>query len=500
MWLTLLVVVSIIGLLLYLDTVKPKNYPPGPKWLPIVGSALEINKIRKKTKYLYKSYKELSKLYSKDGHLLGLKVGKDRIVMVNTVEANKEMLYNEDIDGRPKGIFYQTRTWGERKGVLLTDGELWKEQRRFLIKHLKEFGFGRKGMSEISSSEAKHMVDDVLEMLNNNKSAVVPMHNFFATYILNTLWTMMAGIRYKPSDPRMVLLQTILYELFSAIDMVGCLFSHFPFLSILAPKSSGYTEFVRIHQRIWQFLRDEIAVHKSRFDPNTEDKDFMDVYVRVLKEHGEVNTYSEGQLVATCLDMFMAGTETTNKSMSFCFNYLVREQGVQKKAQEEIDRVVGKDRMPCLDDRPYMPYNEAVVHECIRHFMGRTFGVPHRALRDTTLAGYNIPKDTMVVSNFPNILMDEELFPEPYSFNPERFIVNGKLCLPDYYFPFGLSKHRCMGDVLAKCNIFMLTTTLLQKFSLLPAPGEPLPSLEHVDGATASAAPFNALVVCRTIK
>lgn len=96
--------------------------------------------------------------------------------------------------------------------------------------------------------------------------------------------------------------------------------------------------------------------------------------------------------------------------------------------------------------------------------------------------------------------MDEELFPEPYSFNPERFIINGKLCLPDYYFPFGLSKHRCMGDVLAKCNIFMLTTTLLQKFSLLPAPGEPLPSLEHVDGATASAAPFNALVVCRTIK
>lgn len=352
MWLTLLVVVSIIGLLLYLDTVKPKNYPPGPKWLPIVGSALEINKIRKKTKYLYKAYKELSKLYSKDGHLLGLKVGKDRIVMVNTVEANKEMLYNEDIDGRPKGIFYQTRTWGERKGVLLTDGELWKEQRRFLIKHLKEFGFGRKGMSEISSTEAGHMVDDVLEMLNNNESAVIPMHNFFATYILNTLWTMMAGIRYKPSDPRMVLLQTILYELFSAIDMVGCLFSHFPFLSILAPKSSGYTEFVRIHQRIWQFLRDEIAVHKSRFDPNTEDKDFMDVYVRVLREHGDVNTYSEGQLVATCLDMFMAGTETTNKSMSFCFSYLVREQGVQKKAQEEIDRVVGKDRMPCLDDRP----------------------------------------------------------------------------------------------------------------------------------------------------
>ncbi|XP_039763878.1 probable cytochrome P450 303a1 [Pararge aegeria] len=498
MWLTVLVIVAIIGLLLYLDTVKPKKFPRGPKWLPIVGSAIEVNKMREKTGYLYKSVKELANIYCGGGPLIGLKIGKDRIIMVNTVEANKEMLYNEDIDGRPKGIFYQTRTWGKRRGILLTDGELWKEQRKFLIKHLREFGFGRRGMSEIAFSEAGHMINDVLEIMKNNNSAVIKnMHSFFSTYILNTLWTMMAGIRYRPSEPDMILLQNILFDLFAAIDMVGCVFSHFPVLSLLAPKASGYTDFVRTHKRIWKFLRDEITKHKLRFDPKNEDRDFMDVYIRVLNDHGEVNTYSEGQLVAICMDMFMAGTETTNKSMSFCFSYLVREQDVQKKAQEEIDRIVGKNRMPCLDDRPHMPYNEAIVQESIRHFMGRTFGVPHRALRNTTLAGYNIPKDTMVVSNFPNILMDPELFPEPYGFKPERFIVDGKLSLPDTFFPFGISKHRCMGDVLAKCNMFMFITTMLQRFTFLPCPGEPLPSLDHVDGATASAAPFNTLVISR---
>ncbi|XP_049885287.1 probable cytochrome P450 303a1 [Pectinophora gossypiella] len=498
MWLAALVVLLVICLFLYLDTIKPKNFPPGPKWIPIFGCAIEIYKLREKSGYLYKTVKELSDKYCKNGPVLGIRIGKDRMAMVNTLEANKEMLFNEDIDGRPKGIFYQTRTWGMRRGVLLTDGELWKEQRRFLLKHLKEFGFGRRGMANIAQLEAIHMVKDVMSQinLNNNGSGNIQMHNFFNTYILNTLWTMMAGLRYEASDPQMQVLQAMLFDLFKAIDMVGTAFSHFPILSIIAPTASGYKDFMRIHKRIWRFLREEIGRHKENFDPEKEDKDFMDVYLRVLKENGEVESYSEGQLVAMCMDMFMAGTETTSKSMSFCFSYMVREQHVQRKAQEEIDRVVGRDRMPCLDDRVNLPYNEAVVYECIRHFMGRTFGVPHRALKNTTLAGYFIPEDTMVVSNFTNILMDENMYPDPMAFNPERFLSDGKLCLPDYYFPFGLARHRCMGEVLAKCNIFVFTTTMLQRFSFLPVPGEP-PSLDHVDGVTPSAAPFKAVVLRR---
>ncbi|KAJ8738044.1 hypothetical protein PYW08_000639 [Mythimna loreyi] len=501
MWLAALTIVVAACLYLYFDTHKPKKFPPGPKWVPILGCANEIYKLREKTGYLYKAVRELSLAHSKDGTLLGLRIGKDRIVMVNSLEANKEMLLNEDFDGRPKGIFYQTRTWGKRRGVLLTDGELWKEQRRFLLRHLKEFGFGRRGMEDIARLEASHMVHDVFEIVGQNggKSAVIQMHNFFNVYILNTLWTMMAGIRYKPCDPQMKVLQSLLFDLFAAIDMVGALFSHFPILSIVAPTLSGYKDFVGTHKRIWKFLREELERHKERFDPSQEDRDFMDVYIRVLKNKGEVDTYSEGQLVAMCMDMFMAGTETTSKSMSFCFSYLVREEAVQKKAQEEIDRIVGKDRRPSLEDRPNMPYNEAILHECVRHFMGRTFGVPHRAVRDTWLAGYFIPEDTMVLSNFTNFLMDEVMFPDPYSFRPERFLSEGKLSLPEDFFPFGLGKHRCLGDVLGKCNIFIFTTTMLQRFSFLPVPGEPLPSLVHVDGATPSAAPFTALVIPREL-
>lgn len=345
------IILLIILLLLYLDTIKPKNFPPGPRWLPIVGSALEVAKVREQSKYLYKAVYELSRKYCKDGSIIGLKIGKDKIVMINSLELNKESFANEDVEGRPKGIFYQTRTWGQRRGVLLTDGELWKEQRRFLLKHLREFGFGRRGMGDIACSEAKYMVQDVFNAINSDKGAILQMHNFFSVYILNTLWTMMAGIRYDPNEPQMIVLQNLLFDLFSTIDMVGTAFSHFPILCYIAPTMSGYKNFVEIHQRIWKFLIDEIEKHKTRYNPDKEDKDFMDVYIRVLKEHGEKDTYSEGQLVAMCMDMFMAGTETTSKSMGFGFSYMVRDPTIQMKAQEEIDKVVGRDRPPNLDDR-----------------------------------------------------------------------------------------------------------------------------------------------------
>lgn len=352
MWLTI-VAVSIVFFLLAITSLKPRNFPPGPKWLPIIGSAKEVHQLREKTGYLYKAVKELTDMYCKCSPLLGLKIGKDRIVMVNSLEANREMLYNEDIDGRPKGIFYQTRTWGDRKGVLLTDGDLWKEQRRFLIKHLKEFGFGRKGMVDTACIEASYMVDDVRNIINSEEGKKgIYMHNFFNTYILNTLWTMMAGIRYNPSDPQMIALLDLLFDLFRAVDMVGATFSHFPILSIVAPTMSGYRDFIKTHKRIWKFLRDEIARHKENLSTNIENRDFMGVYLRFLQEHGEIDTYSEGQLVAICMDLFMAGTETTNKSMSFGFSYLTRNPEVQRKAQEEIDEVVGRNRMPTLEDRP----------------------------------------------------------------------------------------------------------------------------------------------------
>lgn len=113
MWLVVGLFIVILGLLVYLDTKKPKNYPPGPKWLPLLGSALKVMKERKRTGYLYVATAEMAKKY---GPVLGLKVGKDLVVIVCGGEALKEFLTSEDLAGRPTGIFFEMRTWGKRLG------------------------------------------------------------------------------------------------------------------------------------------------------------------------------------------------------------------------------------------------------------------------------------------------------------------------------------------------------------------------------------------------
>lgn len=350
MLVAILIFICIFTLLLYLETKKPKNYPPGPSWLPVVGSAVALFKERKLNKFLYKATVKLAEKYSPKHRVLGLRIGKDRIVVVCGYESIKEMLLNEDIDGRPTGPFYETRTWGERRGVILTDEEFWQEQRRFVVRHLKEFGFGRKAMVDLIQDEAEHLLLDIKSKVGTGEK-LLPMHDAFYVCVLNTLWSMMAGVRYSIHDKELLQLQDLLAELFANIDMVGCLFSQFPVLRFLAPELSGYKRFIRIHKKLWEFLKEELDKHKQNLKANDEPRDFMDVYLKMIASQEKNSSFSEKQLLAICMDMFMAGSETTSKGLGFMFLYLVRNPDKQRKAQAEIDAVIGRNRLPTLEDR-----------------------------------------------------------------------------------------------------------------------------------------------------
>ncbi|XP_058793282.1 probable cytochrome P450 303a1 [Phymastichus coffea] len=568
---TVALLCSVLVLLYYLSTRKPRGFPPGPKWLPVLGSLLEVSKLRKETGYFSESCNILSAKY---GSIIGLKIGFDKIVILNDFESMKAMITNEDCDGRPVGPVYESRTFGKRRGLIVVDGHLWTQQRRFILRQLRDFGFGRTDMALQIEFEAAQLVkyyeglirdnaSEFYDRFNNNvdgklaqkkakcngkiyclaegdlkkedkeekteeevpmkksitaedfymkidddaeirEAAKVPgiiveMEDFFGVPVLNTLWTMMAGKRYNFNDEELIYLQRIFTRLLRDVDMFGCLFGHFPFLRYIAPEMSGYRKFVEIHAQVWKFLRNELDNHKKTFKPEAP-RDLMDVYLNVL-ESGNPDydhTFTESQLLAICVDLFIAGSETTSKALSFGFLYLVLNPKVQKKAQHELDLVVGRERLPSLNDRAKLPYMNAVVWESIRMFMGRTMNVPHRATKDTTIMGYKIPKDTMLVVNFNQILMGD-FWGDPEAFRPERFIdESGKLFLPEKFLPFSFGKHRCIGEVLAKSNVFVITAALLQSFTFAPVPGEDPPRNEYVDGVTASPKPFRVLMTKRT--
>jgi len=179
-------------------------------------------------------------------------------------------------------------------GLLLTDEEFWVEQRRFVLRHLREFGFGKRTMAELVQEEAVQLVDDFkkkIAMSKNGIGEVFEMRDAFSVGVLNTLWSMMASKRYNEDDIELKNLQALLTELFANIDMVGALFSQFPFLRFIAPEASGYKSFVNIHQQVWKFLKAELDDHKETFILN-QPRDLMDVYLQMLHSDDKKESYS----------------------------------------------------------------------------------------------------------------------------------------------------------------------------------------------------------------
>lgn len=105
-----------------MDMVKPKNFPPGPFFYPIIGSAILVAKARKECGLLITGIKKIAKNYANGKDLIAFKIGKDRIVFTLTAKSLLEAYTNTDIDGRPYGAFYETRTFNLRRGILFTDG------------------------------------------------------------------------------------------------------------------------------------------------------------------------------------------------------------------------------------------------------------------------------------------------------------------------------------------------------------------------------------------
>ncbi|KAJ8966196.1 hypothetical protein NQ317_010254 [Molorchus minor] len=180
--------------------------------------------------------------------------------------------------------------------------------------------------------------------------------------------------------------------------MVSATFSPYPMLKYIAPDMSGYNLYVKTHLRLWGIPASGTKLPIKRPTTRTLPRDFMDIYINAI-ESNMSDTFTEDQLVG------ISGSETTNNTLGFVFLGLITNPDVQRRAQGEIDAVVGKDRTPTLHDRPNMPYVECVALEALRMFGGRALTLPHRALKDTYLGGYLIPKDTLIVGNFYDCML-----------------------------------------------------------------------------------------------
>jgi cytochrome P450 len=224
----------------------------------------------------------------------------------------------------------------------------------------------------------------------------------------------------------------------------------------------------------------------------------------VLETYEDFNDDKRDVLKDTAGSFYAAGTDTTVAAVEILVFALLMHPEVQSKVHEEIDRVVGRDRLPSFEDEPHLPYLYAVIMEAFRWRPVVPLGVPHKAMQDDIYEGYFIPAGASVFGNAWAMLHDERDFPNPTKFVPERFMKDGKLN-PDVQNPleigFGFGRRVCSGRDIALTTEWLMVASLLSVFEItkpLDVDGQPItPKLEFIPGPVTHPAPFKCLLKAR---
>ncbi|MEE6502690.1 hypothetical protein FKM82_004604 [Ascaphus truei] len=165
------------------------------------------------------------------------------------------------------------------------------------------------------------------------------------------------------------------------------------------------------------------------------------------------SSFNKKNLLNTPVDLFIAGTETSTTTLRWALLFMLLYPDVQSKVQEEIDRVIGRDRKPTMGDKLKMPYTNAVIHETQRYGDIVPLSVPHMTYRDTEIQGYFIPKGIAVLTNLSSVLKDETVWEKPHQFYPEHFLdADGKFVKREAFMVFSAGRRFCPGEQLSECN------------------------------------------------
>ncbi|XP_005262777.1 cytochrome P450 2U1 isoform X2 [Homo sapiens] len=167
----------------------------------------------------------------------------------------------------------------------------------------------------------------------------------------------------------------------------------------------------------------------------------------------------------------------------------------KEKVHEEIERVIGANRAPSLTDKAQMPYTEATIMEVQRLTVVVPLAIPHMTSENTVLQGYTIPKGTLILPNLWSVHRDPAIWEKPEDFYPNRFLDDqGQLIKKETFIPFGIGKRVCMGEQLAKMELFLMFVSLMQSFAFALPEDSKKPLLTGRFGLTLAPHPFNITI------
>ncbi|XP_004484589.1 cytochrome P450 2J2-like [Dasypus novemcinctus] len=457
----------------FLKRRRPKNYPPGPRSLPFIGNFLQLG--------FEQSHLKLQELVKKYGNLLSLQFGYLNGVTVTGLPLIKEVLVHQEQNFMNRPMIPMRERIFKNYGVLMSNGQMWKEQRRFVLTTLRNFGLGKKSLEERIQEEARHLIAAIEE----EKGQPFDPHFKINNAVSNIICSVTFGERFEYQDGQFQELLKWLDEVTYMETSMQCqLYSLFPRIMKFLPGT--HQMLIRNWENLKLFIYCTIEEHKRDWNP-AETRDFIDAYLNEIAKNSDnaASSFHEENLICSTLDLFFAGTETTSTTLRWALLYLAINPEIQEKVQAELNRVIGPMKQPSMADREHLPYTNAVIHEVQRMANIIPLNVPREVSADTTVAGYYLPKGTLIMTNLTALHRDPEEWATPDTFNPEHFLENGQFKKRESFLPFSIGKRACPGEQLARTELFIFFTSLLQKFTFRPPKSEKL-SLQFRMGITIS--------------
>ncbi|RZC38401.1 cytochrome P450 306a1 [Asbolus verrucosus] len=456
-----------IGLLLALLLVffacrwyqKNRNLPPGPWNLPVIGYLAWLD-----PKSPYLTLTNLSRRY---GPIYGLYLGSIYTVVVSDAKAVKKTFNKDAACGRAP--LHLTHGIMKGYGLICAEGELWKDQRKFVHNTLRALGASRVGQNREKMQNL--ILDDVQELVQYIKAlgdkAVVDPLELLRHNLGSVINKVVFGVSWPRDDETWKWLQDLQEEGTKLIGIAGPL-NFLPFLRFL-PKSKQTIRFlIEGKQKTHEMYKKIIDEQRELMKNGDEVSNFIQAFLAEKEKRRGTDSYNkfynDEQFHHLLADIFGASLDTTLTTLRWYLLYLAAHEAIQQKIRQQLCDILG-DNPPTLEDMSALSLLEASIAEVQRIRSVVPVGIPHGSLDQLEIAGYVVPKGTMIVPLQWAIHMNPEIWEEPDLYKPERFIDDqGKFFKPESFIPFQTGKRMCVGDELARMFLFLFGATLIQNF------------------------------------
>ncbi|KAG8433043.1 hypothetical protein GDO86_017351, partial [Hymenochirus boettgeri] len=401
------------------------------------------------------------------GEVFTVHFGPKKMVVLAGYEAVRDALVTQadDFGERAEIPIFAKMTKGH--GIVFSNGKSWKSIRRFTLSTLRDFGMGKRSVQDRIQEE----LGSLIKYFKSQNGKPFDTKTILNSAVSNVICSIIFGKRFEYDDPTFRTLLQLLNENARLVGTPALLL--YNFYPVLGSILGTHKLVMRNMECLKTFLKKYIKEHKEEYNANNI-TGYIDAFLFKQEQESSItNTcFHDENLVYSALDLFAAGTETSSTTLRWGILLMMKYPEIQRRVQREIQEVVKPGQLPRVEDRRNMPYTDAVIHEIQRFTNIVPLNLSRATVRDVCFRGFQIPQGTEVIPMLTSVLYDKKYWKTPQQFNPEHFLnAAGKFVPQDAFMPFSTGRRACVGESLAKMELFLFFTGLLQSFTFRPPSG-----------------------------